>query len=215
VRVRGTARGLRAATVAFAVLALAACGTTSEPAPTPSGSASGTASATSASPSTSSPSPSVTSATPTPTSVVGFGSEPVTGGTVIVGPAQAHLRRVVVGTHTGYDRLVLDFGTDPVPVFTVTPQDTPSFHLDPSDLVVTLLGNSGVRVVLQTTVVTSHADIGDIKPLLPAIREVRPIGDFEAVVSYGVGVAGRALVRVRTLTAPNRLVVDVAWPDPA
>lgn len=205
---------MRAATVAAAVLALAACGTTSEPAPTSSGSPSGTASATSASPSPSSPSPSPTSATPTPTptSVVGFGSEPVTGGTVIVGPAQAALRRVVVGTHTGYDRLVLDFGTDPVPVFTVTPQDTPSFHLDPSDLVVRLLGDSGVRVVLQTTVVTAHADIGDIRPLLPAIREVRPIGNFEAVVSYGVGVAGPALVRVRTLTAPNRLVVDVAWP---
>jgi hypothetical protein len=119
-----------------------------------------------------------------------------------------------VGSHTGYDRLVLDFGGDAVPPFTVTPQSNPVFPQDPSDVPVTLAGTSGVRVVLQSTVRASAA-VEDLRPRYPAIRQVRGIGDFEATVSYGVGVLGPPRVRVTTLTGPNRLVVDVAWPDPA
>jgi hypothetical protein len=119
-----------------------------------------------------------------------------------------------VGSHTGFDRLVLDFGTDAVPSFTVTPQRRPVFPQDPSDIPVTLAGTSGVRVVLQGTVRRSTTK-EDLRPTYPAIREVGGIGDFEATVSYGVGVLGPASVRVTTLTAPNRLVIDVAWPDPA
>jgi hypothetical protein len=119
-----------------------------------------------------------------------------------------------VGSHTGYDRLVLDFGSDRVPPFTVTPQRSAVFPQDPSDLPVTLAGTSGVRVVLQSTVRRSST-VENLRPKYPAIRQVRGIGDFEAVVSYGVGVLGPARIRVTTLTGPSRLVIDVAWPDPA
>jgi len=68
--------------------------------------------------------------------------------------------------------------------------------------------------VVQGTVRRS-ATVEDLRPMYPAIRQVRGIGDFEATVSYGVGVLGPARVRVTTLTGPNRLVIDVAWPDPA
>lgn len=134
----------------------------------------------------------------------------MSGGTAYAAPAQAHLRRVAVGTHHGYDRLVLDFGTDPVPRFTVTPQATSSFTTDPAGLLVTLLGTSGARVVVSDTVTNAQV-VDRIVALYPAIREVRAIGDVEAVVSYGVGIRGPAWVRVTTLTDPYRLVVDVAW----
>lgn len=138
----------------------------------------------------------------------------MSGGTAYVGPSQAHLSRISVGSHTGFDRLVLYFGTDRVPTFTVTPQRTSSFRTDPADLLVTLRGTSGVRVVVQNTVRASGVSTG-VRPMFPALREVRGIGDFEAVVSYGVGVLGAASIRVTTLSSPYRLVIDVAWPDPA
>jgi hypothetical protein len=120
-----------------------------------------------------------------------------------------------VGSHTGYDRLVLYFGTDAVPLFTVTPQDSASFKADPSDETVTLAGTSGIRVVVRDTVrATTTAE--NLLPRFPAIRQVRSIGDFEAVVSYAVGTAGTSpRIRVTTLSSPSRLVIDVAWPDPA
>ena len=36
---------------------------------------------------------------------------------------------------------------------------------------------------------------------------------FEGVLAVGLGVRGPGAVRVRSLTGPSRLVVDVAWPD--
>ena len=55
----------------------------------------------------------------------------------------------------------------------------------------------------------------DIEPNLPAIREVAQIGNFERVVSYGVGMATRACFRVLELTGPTRLVIDVQTPADA
>jgi hypothetical protein len=120
-----------------------------------------------------------------------------------------------VGTHTGYDRLVLYFGTDAVPPFTVTPQDSASFKADPSDETVRLAGTSGVRVVVHDTV-RANRSVENLLPRHVAIHQVRSIGDFEAVVSYAVGTSGSSpQIRVTILSAPNRLVIDVAWPDPA
>lgn len=131
------------------------------------------------------------------------------------GAGQSRLLTLRVGSHTGYDRLVLTFGTGPVPSFTVTPQRTATFPMDPSDDPVTLRGQSGVRVVLQSTLLAPTALVDDVRPGYPAVREVQQIGNFEAVVSYAVGVGGSpARVRVSTLTSPHRLVIDVAWPSP-
>jgi hypothetical protein len=68
--------------------------------------------------------------------------------------------------------------------------------------------------------VLRNADIvvgvpSDVKPNLPAIREVAQIGNFERVVSYGVGLATRACFRVLELTGPTRLVIDVQTPADA
>lgn len=119
--------------------------------------------------------------------------------------------RVAVGTHAGYDRLVLEFARGPVPTYEVTPRDQPVFSRDASDAEAVLLGDTGVLVVLRGTTVGPTARAW-LLPRYPAIREVERLGDFEAVVSYGVGVAGVARVRVTTLSSPARLVVDVLQP---
>lgn len=197
-----------AALAALVALVLGGC---SQPAPAPSSSGS-TAPSGSATAPTGSPTPPQRTTTPSPSpSLTGFAYREVTGGTAWPGPAQARLVRVAAGRHEGYDRLVLEFADGPVPEFSVAPQLHASFPEDPSDLPIDLAGDTGIRVVVRgTTVAATAAD--HLAPAYPAVREVERVGDFEAVVSYGVGVAGVARVRVTTLDAPARLVIDVLWP---
>lgn len=60
-----------------------------------------------------------------------------------------------------------------------------------------------------------------IQPGYPVLKEVAAAGDFEAVLTFGLGLDRRAGFRVLTLGAPSRVVVDVSsapvstalWPD--
>ena len=50
---------------------------------------------------------------------------------------------------------------------------------------------------------------------IDALREVANIGNFERVVSYGVGLKTAACFRVLELSGPTRLVIDVQTPRDA
>jgi hypothetical protein len=116
---------------------------------------------------------------------------------------------VRVAHHSGYDRLVIGFPTaNAMPEYQLTRQATSTFIRDASGQPVTLNGSAGIRIVLRNTDVTQGVAT-DQKPGLPAIREVAQIGNFERVVSYGVGLATAACFRVLELTGPSRLVIDV------
>ena len=122
---------------------------------------------------------------------------------------------VRIAHHNGYDRLVFEFATaNAMPQYQLNRQTTAHFVRDASGQPVTLQGSAGIRVVLR------NADIApgvpsDLKPNLPEIREVAEIGNFERVVSYGVGLATPACIRVLELSAPTRLVIDVQTPADA
>ncbi len=45
-------------------------------------------------------------------------------------------------------------------------------------------------------------------------RQIADAGDFEAVLTWGIGVAARTGLRVVTLTAPSRVAVDVLHAEP-
>ena len=47
---------------------------------------------------------------------------------------------------------------------------------------------------------------------LPNVMTVVSAGDFESVLSYGIGLAKRTTFRVFTLTGPSRVVIDVDTP---
>jgi hypothetical protein len=47
-----------------------------------------------------------------------------------------------------------------------------------------------------------------MKPKLPIVKEIVSAGDFEAVVTYGIGVSRKAETRVITLADKNRVVID-------
>jgi len=123
--------------------------------------------------------------------------------------AAATVYDIRVAHHDGYDRLVIGFPTaNTMPEYQLTRQATATFVRDASGQPVTLNGSAGIRAVLRNADITPGAP-SDLKPGLPAIREVTQIGNFERVVSYGIGLATPACFRVLELSGPTRLVIDV------
>lgn len=132
-----------------------------------------------------------------------------------VAGASATVYDIRMAHHDGYDRLVISFPTaNSMPEYRLTRQTTATFVRDASGQPITLEGSAGIRAVLRNTDMTQGAP-ADAKPGLPAIREVAQIGNFERVVSYGVGLANPACFRVLELSSPTRLVIDVHTPADA
>jgi hypothetical protein len=120
-----------------------------------------------------------------------------------------------VAHHDGYDRLVIGFATsNAMPAYQLTRQNSATFIRDASGQPATLEGSAGIRVVLQNSDIADGVP-ADLKPRLPEIREVANIGNFERVVSYGVGLHDAACFRVLELSSPTRLVIDVQTPPDA
>ncbi len=135
-----------------------------------------------------------------------------TGGSITSPPSLVtHLR---VSRHHHFDRFVVRLH-GPLGQWSVTPQNSATFTRDPSGLPVTLLGSAGLAVVVHGALAHNSAGMptvpSDLQPGLPTILEVRQIGDFEGVVSWGVGLRQAACFRV----TPRRhsLAVDVLHPE--
>lgn len=140
----------------------------------------------------------------------------VVGTLLIAAPASAQpatgfeataVTGVSTGHHAGFDRLVFSFAQS-VPAFDVRYVD--QVTEDASGRPVPLLGSAFLLVVFHGASVRSP--IGTLTPKLPMLKQVKPAGNFEAVVSFGVGLASRSGFRTFTLRGPARLVIDLAIP---
>jgi hypothetical protein len=152
----------------------------------------------------SSPSPSG-SPSASPTAVAGgspFACADVSGG----GSARANVVAVRADRNPGFDRFVLEFD-GAVPGYRVTRQPSAGFTEDPSGRQMTLDGTAGVLVRLEPASSLPTAPIA-VSPRSTVLRDARRVGDFEAVVRWGLGLAAPACFRVLTLSAPSRLVID-------
>jgi hypothetical protein len=127
------------------------------------------------------------------------------------GSAQAEVFGLSAGCHAGYDRLVIRtrLGT---PGYAV--RYVPRIVRDPSGLPLSLAGTARLLVVLRP----ARAHTAGGAALLPAtvtpacsnLRQIKGAGDFEGVVSLGLGLQRRTGFRVFRLTGPARIVIDVA-----
>jgi len=106
----------------------------------------------------------------------------------------------------GFDRIVFDFSGG-IPSYDLTRQESSTFVKAASGQPLTLDGNAGIKLVFRDTDVQGLVD--DQKPNLPAVREIAQLGNFERVLSYGIGLSSSQCVRVIELTGPSRLVIDV------
>ena len=83
---------------------------------------------------------------------------------------------------------------------------------DGSGAVVPIKGKGILKLVVSPAV--AHTSSGKatvpvrISYNLPLVKEVVRSGDFEGVVSYGIGVVHKTELRFMTLTNPTRVVID-------
>ena len=213
--------------VVLAVLALtaaAACGSASPPAARPSTAA---PSPTGSTPPPTTPPPATSPVAPpsTPSLVTGpvWPIEPRTI-PAAAGRGTAVLRQIRTGQHGSYERLVLEFTA---PYGAVKVGYVPVVRQDPSGRIVPLQGHSFLQIVVHAAVaryaatpITPYQGPSTLTPRYPTLRQVSISGDFEAVLSVGVGLSRTAGFQVQRLTAPDRLVLDIAeapawqmWPE--
>lgn len=128
----------------------------------------------------------------------------------------AHLTAARLAGQDGYDRLVLEFA-DRVPGYTIGYRPLPA-HADASGFEIPLLGAAAlIQLSLNpatgsgwgggsTTYTGPEVLSGDTT----SITEAKSAGDFEAVLTWVVGVRNQQPFRVQVLDDPPRLVLDVA-----
>jgi len=130
---------------------------------------------------------------------------------------QAHLTDVRAAKHTTFDRFTLEFDSAP-PGYKVEYVGPPIVG-DPSGNELTIDGTAFLQITIQGAVANylitgtpTYTGPNELKPVLPNLVEAELTGDFEAVLTWVLGVKEEADFRVLTLESPPRLVVDVGHP---
>jgi hypothetical protein len=138
-------------------------------------------------------------------------------------PVTGLLRTMRTGHHAKFDRVVFEFCGSRVPPHRLAYVD--EVRRDPSDRPLPLRGKAFVRVVVRGGT-TNTAPIATDPATAPRYRgpdrltpshglvaDVAIAGDFERVLSFGIGVRRPAGLHVTVLSTPPRLVLDF-WASP-
>jgi hypothetical protein len=135
-------------------------------------------------------------------------------GTAVV-PAVSTLIQIRAAYHFGHDQLVFQFSGG-LPAH-YSARYVSQVIADASGLPVNVVGSA--RLLVRFTPASGHNLQGHITYgavqrtyALPGIIQVVNAGDFENVLSFGVGVARAEPFRVFTLTRPSRVVLDLRTP---
>jgi len=131
----------------------------------------------------------------------------------------AVVQQIRAADQGGFDRVVVEFqGT--FGAWRVEYVD--AITEDPSDEPVQLTGSAFLRVNVQNATFdnvfqagagvphVAYAGPDRIDAGLPNVQQVADAGDFEAVLTLGIGLDSRAGVRAYRLENPSRLVIDIA-----
>jgi hypothetical protein len=119
------------------------------------------------------------------------------------------LTGIRTGAHPTYDRVVLDFGPGAEPTFSY--EQVEELIDDPSGEVDWLTGLTFTAVTVQG----AHNQGSYAGPLkfrttgLTNVVAIAQTGDFENVLSIGIGERRATRVSLEWLTSPNRLVIDI------
>jgi hypothetical protein len=146
----------------------------------------------------------------------GAGTTPVKGSAA--GTETALLERIGLGRHEGYDRVVFQFTND-LPGYRVE-YVQPPLREDGSGNPVSVAGNAVVVVRMEPA---SGFDLNTGEGVLvykgpkridgssagtSVVQQLVRTGDFEAVLSWAIGLSDKVDFRVTTATSPARLIVD-------
>jgi hypothetical protein len=128
--------------------------------------------------------------------------------------AEATLRKVRVGRHDGFDRVVFEFdGRRPAYTVRYTGVATTGGAGAP----IPAGGTTALQIDLAAHTVDMEAadfprtfDNAVLTPRYPTLRTVRYGGEFEGLATFGAGLRARTGFRVLELSNPTRLAIDVA-----
>ncbi len=124
------------------------------------------------------------------------------------------LKRIWGAALVGFDRVVFEFD-GPLPSQRDVSYVTEILG-DASGLPVPIIGKALLSVSFSSA--TAHDEGGNIFTDerttlgLPNVIQVVRSGDFEAVLSFGIGLAKKQQFNVFTLTNPSRVAIDIAAP---
>jgi len=129
-------------------------------------------------------------------------------------PPLRRLTGVRAARQNGFDRIVFDFDGGLPSKESV--QYVPAITQDGSGAAVPLQGAAFLKIAFSST--EAHGATGSLSfpqgtrfsTGLASIEEVILSGDFEGVVSFGLGLRAKAGFRVSDLTNPARVIIDVA-----
>lgn len=133
-------------------------------------------------------------------------------------PTAPQLTAIRAGAHPGFERLVFQFAGGVPSVRSVA--WVPQVVADASGLPVPLQGRAFLRVVFSPATAHTEAGTSTLAGTLPrtydfaVVRQVAAAGDFENVLSFGIGTWQKTAVRVHTLRGPARVVLDFTVPPP-
>jgi hypothetical protein len=127
--------------------------------------------------------------------------------------ARAQITDVRVGSHDGYDRVVIELD-EGIPPY-ILQEATPPLLSDPAGMEMDVAGTAFRNLVLLGgTRVTEDGTLTydgrtDFTPDFPALAELVESGDFEATSAWYLGLQQDSCARVLTLSDPSRLVIDI------
>jgi hypothetical protein len=129
---------------------------------------------------------------------------------------QAILRDVRIAEQEGFDRIVFEFEGG-VPGYRIEYVEPPIIK-DPSGMEVQIAGDAFLAIRMEPAVAhdpntgAPTFEPQELTPALPAIIEAEQTGDFEAVLTWVLGLSGELPFRVDEFNSPDRLTIDVRHP---
>jgi hypothetical protein len=128
----------------------------------------------------------------------------VQGGT----SSRATIIDVRVGSHPGYDRLVVEFSGG-LPKYKIVPQDPATFVGPASGIPVSVAGTSGFHLfVYQMDIPPVYAHGSNLRPGYSVLKQVVVMGVFEGQADIAIGLGSAVCPSVSTFSSPYRLVID-------
>jgi len=126
-----------------------------------------------------------------------------------VGQPIAYVDAVRVGTHTGYDRITIEFQNGLPGDIHIATQNNATFTQGASGRQVVLQGSAGLLVSMHgADEYTHYTGPVDFKTNYPVLLESQQVEDFEGYVQWGLGLSRSACYRAFVLQSPDRLVID-------